>query len=406
MTTYQSKFEPSLLLKLKIATVEQLYCLYLIIIKGLPFVLDVLKNRFLLSKEKQLPSSVASLLDHNLYSRISGRKVKKVEYSDRLEQHANSTDRAWFKVIYVNNGKEEESYVFAKTQAKTFFVRAIMCIFDVYRNELDTYANVKMPVLTPGVHVATWTPSRFVLAMDDLRKEKVEFPNLWEKHVDKALGKKVLSTLSKIHAKFWGNVPKGAWNDKTRPYKGKVMGLYTLYVVNKRCPGLIPDDVCKVFSQALWHWDTIRDFYSRSYPKTMCHGDTHIGNFYITKEGEVGTFDFQCKAEEHPMRDVTYFLSCSYPEENLERDEKELIRYYLSELEANGVPKSQIPSFENCWLQYRMQPFYTMYAFIFSGGFSDLMDPHQTNCGVKRIVAHFQRVDSAGAFYDLLEGKS
>ena len=32
------------------------------------------------------------------------------------------------------------------------------------------------------------------------------------------------------------------------------------------------------------------------------------------------------------MRDVTYFLSCSYPEDDLARDEEMLIEFYLDKL--------------------------------------------------------------------------
>lgn len=81
-----------------------------------------------------------------------------------------------------------------------------------------------------------------------------------------------------------------------------------------------------------------------------------MGNFFIRKEGSIGTFDFQVLSEEHPLRDVrwfgfgdfltnanglkvAYFLSSSYNEELLPTDEEELIRFYLSKLEEFGVKK-------------------------------------------------------------------
>jgi len=368
-----------------------------------PFLWDLLFTNLLQPKEERLPDNISQLLDPKVFSRLSGKPVSKVEYSVRLEQHANSTDRAWFKIKYEDQKKE--SFVFAKMQAKTFMVRAMMCMFDVYRNELETYKRVRMPVLTPNVHIAQWTRSRFVLALEDLRHQQVTFPNIWETKVDKDLAKQVLATLAKVHGKFWNRPPPGGWSDATRPYKPKFMGFYTLRNVEKACPGLISRDMHQVFSTALWHFDKLRAFYSRGPHKTMVLGDEHMGNFYITKHGVVGCFDFQCRAEEHPMRDVTYFLCSSYQEDSLGADEVELIKYYLAELEKNGVSKSDMPSFNECWLQYRLQSFYAMYAFVFSGGFSDLMDPVQTWYGVRRIIAQMKRVDSAGALYDLLERK-
>jgi len=379
---------------------EQLVCFLYLIIAALPYLWDIIYTSWVQSEESRLPNSVADLLDPKMFSKLSGRNVVKVEYSVRLEQHANSTDRAWFKVQYSDD--DEDSFVFAKTQAKNFLVSSLMSMFDVYRNELDTYATVKMPVRTPKVHICKWTKSRFVLAMEDLRHLEVEFPNIWETHVDKSLAKSVLTTIATVHAKFWNNAPSGAWNDKTRPYLPKTQGLITLYNVRRKCPELIPDDIFDLYVTAMWNFDSLRQFYSRPGSKTMVHGDCHMGNFFITKDRQVGTFDFQCRAEEHCMRDVTYFLMSSYPEDTLASDEKELINFYREQLVALGVP--HVPSEDECWLQYRLQSFYTMYAFVFSGGFSDLMDPLQTRYGLKRIVRQMKRVDARGALYDLLDG--
>lgn len=400
---YRKTYEPSFLQKLFLVVTEQLYCFLQLLVNGVPFARSVLHTHLLQSKDERLPGKISDLLDPKTFSRLSGRPVSKVEYSFRLEQHANSTDRAWFKVRY--DDQEDDAHVFAKVQAKNVFVRTLMCIFDVYRNEINTYSSLEMPVVTPRVHIAKWTPSRFVLALEDLRHEEVEFTNIWETVVDVPLAQQVLSSLAKIHAKWWNCAPDGCWKKGKRPYMPKLQGILTLYSVDKRCPGLIPPDFFQMFKTALWHFDQIRAFLDRSTPKTMVHGDSHMGNFYIRKDGVVGAFDFQVNSEEHPMRDVTYFLGCSYPEENLARDEKDLIRFYLTQLQQNGVPQDSLPTFEECWLQYRMQSFYTMYAFIFSGGVADLMDAHQTRCGVKRIIAQMQRVDSAGALYDLLDGK-
>lgn len=91
----------------------------------------------------------------------------------------------------------------------------------------------------------------------------------------------------------------------------------------------------------------------------MVHGDTHMGNFFIEPDQTIGTFDLQVKSEEHPMRDVAYFLACSYPEEDLPKHEKMLIKYYIARLKASGaVPEAELPTFEECWFQYRLHTWY------------------------------------------------
>jgi len=403
----RSGFDPSWPVKLWLVVSEQLYCIWLVLSCGWPFLLDLIRTA-VVPREKCLPSSISELLDAKTFSRLSGRAVESVEFRDdkQLEQHANSTDRAWFKVRFKED-KGKETFIFAKIQAKNFRVCAMMSIFDVYRNELQAYADLEMPVRIPKVYISKYSASRFCLAMEDLREQGVTFPNIWETVVTKELAKSVLKTLAKVHAHFWNAAPEGCWKDANRPYKPKLMGLVTLYNVRKSLPDLVSDDQAQVFTTALWHWDKLRAYWSRSTPKTMVHGDAHMGNFFIEKDNTIGTFDFQVKAEEHPMRDVTYFLSCSYPSANLAQDEKELIEGYLSELEANGVPSPQIPTFAECWQEYRLHSFYAMYAFIFSGGFDggELMDSVQTQYGVGRICALMERIDAAGALYDLLDGK-
>jgi hypothetical protein len=415
-----TKFTPSTFGKVRTVVWEQLYGLYLVIVNAFPVLLDIVRANWRSRgkgyspklDQKYIPTLITELTDADTYSVLVGRSVKKVEFAERLEQHANSTDRAWLIVTYADGTTEQ---VFAKVRASNVIVRFIMSMFDVYRNEMDTYMNIKMPtgVLTPRVHSAKWSPSRFVLIMEDLRLKDVEFPNIWiDPPCSYKLAQKVLNTLACMHAEFWENVPKGAWNDHSRPYFGKTICMFTLYRVEQSLPGLIPKDIHDAFMTALWHWHIVREFWSESHPKTMIHGDSHLGNFFIQKDGAVGTFDFQCKAEEHCMRDVTYFLCNSYPEFFLEKDEKPLIAYYLERLSfhlkdkrSNDFAKLTIPTFDECWTQYRMQCFYALYAFVFSGGLANLMDDHQTAVGVKRIVAQMQRVKAPDALYELLSKK-
>ena len=198
--------------------------------------------------------------------------------------------------------------------------------------------------------------------------------------------------------------PPGVWRQGDQPYFSSLMGMYTLRNVEKHCePGLIPPNVHNVFMQCLWRYQELRGFFDNCYPKTMCHGDPHMGNFYIKKDKTIGTFDFQVLTECHPMRDVSYFLASSYDPDELPKVERKLIRFYLDKLKEFGVRHP--PSFEDSWEMYRLWQWYTMYAFIFSGGFSNLMDPLQTNCGVARIVRTLERIDSAGALYAWMDGK-
>ena len=93
----------------------------------------------------------------------------------------------------------------------------------------------------------------------------------------------------------------------------------------------------------------------------------------------------------------------SLPESLTATSEKELIHFYISRLKVHlGSRSAAAPSFEECYQEYRNQSLYAMFAFVFSGGFSNLMDAYQTEVGVRRISAQIRRVDSAGALADIL----
>ena len=146
--------------------------------------------------------------------------------------------------------------------------------------------------------------------------------------------------------------------------------MFTLWRVTSLYPNLISQEIAQAFKVALWRWNDLQAYWETTAPRCMVHGDTHMGNFFIESDGTIGTFDLQVKSEEHPLRDVAYFLACSYPEEDLPKHEEMLIKHYIAELHrtaaagtgtgagAAKVLADEIPSFEEAWFQYRLHTWY------------------------------------------------
>ena len=356
-------------------------------------------------KKKKLLGERGDLRNPSQYQQLFKDQmgISAITYQEQQkEQKANSTDRGWFQVFFDANNENRESkpnssmFVFAKCQAKDWRVRAILSMFDVYRNEVHAYQTIKLPIPTPKIYSAHWTPSRFVIVMEDLSQSAtgITFPTLWDTQVTMDMAKSVLSALAKIHATFWGRkAPKGIWTDASRPYMSFSVAMVMLQLVNYRCPNVIPPTIYKTFMKALWNWNTLRKYYSLSEPKCLVHGDSHIGNFYILPDNSIGTFDLQVFSFEHPMRDVSYFLTSSYPSSLLPSHELPLINFYLSQLASFGVSPPQLPSLDNCLFNYRIWTFYTLFAFVFSGGFANLQDASQTHVALERIVSSMLRLN-------------
>lgn len=91
-----------------------------------------------------------------------------------------------------------------------------------------------------------------------------------------------------------------------------------------------------------------------SLPKTFNHGDPHLRNWYVTDAGRMGLTDWGGACVGHWSRDLAYALSVALKTEDRRAWERDLIDYYLDELESFGVPR--IP-FELAWDYYRQQLF-------------------------------------------------
>lgn len=74
----------------------------------------------------------------------------------------------------------------------------------------------------------------------------------------------------------------------------------------------------------------------RKLPGTLIHGDSHLGNWYITGTGQMGLCDWQCISVGHWSRDLSYALSSTLSVEQRRAWEDSLIDTYLEHLADQG----------------------------------------------------------------------
>jgi len=87
-------------------------------------------------------------------------------------------------------------------------------------------------------------------------------------------------------------------------------------------------------------------------PHTLSHGDVHLRNWYINSEGKMGLSDWQSITCSHWSRDVAYLIATSLTVEQRRLWEKELLRYYVDQLQqASGASIS----FDGVFDLYRQQ---------------------------------------------------
>ncbi len=87
-------------------------------------------------------------------------------------------------------------------------------------------------------------------------------------------------------------------------------------------------------------------------PLTITHGDVHLKNWYVTRDGRMGLSDWQVTSKGHWSRDVAYTISTALTVDQRRAWEKDLLLYYLDAFTAAGG--EPVP-FEEAWLNYRQQ---------------------------------------------------
>lgn len=84
--------------------------------------------------------------------------------------------------------------------------------------------------------------------------------------------------------------------------------------------------------------------------RTLVHNDPHLKNWYITKDDVMGLNDWQTCAKGHWSRDVGFTLATSLSIPNRRRWERELLEFYLDQLEQNT---GKAEDYDEAFDQYR-----------------------------------------------------
>eukprot|EP00756_Hemistasia_phaeocysticola_P016374 Hpha_TRINITY_DN15471_c5_g3::TRINITY_DN15471_c5_g3_i1::g.176728::m.176728 len=373
-----------------------------------------------LYRARGIPRTVGDITPAVL-SGLLRRKVVRVGRQKSMEQHmtgevtdlgagGTGTTRAWLDLVYEDG---EEDRVFVKMPAGRLAERLFLTVFRVYHNELNFYANVRSHPKVPQrlfaecKHVSMKGNS-FCLILEDLGKRKAQFPSVVDPYPRSRLTQS-LTSFAKLHATFWEAPPQGVWCDRwsrtrtvpatsreMRPPFRQFVALKTLKEVRRRYPEFMKGDIGEAYELLLREFDTVRRYWS-SGRLTLVHGDSHVGNMFFTEEC-AGFYDMQCVAAEHPMRDITYHLLSSYDAGALAREEKDIIKEYLSILAAQGRELT----WDEAWLQYRLQSWWALIAFAISAGAGDLMAAGTAILCMGRITTAMKRIGAVSALRELL----
>jgi hypothetical protein len=124
----------------------------------------------------------------------------------------------------------------------------------------------------------------------------------------------------------------------------------------------------RIYGQADRLWKGTRralELATDELPATLLHGDPHVGQTYITRDGRMGLADWQVVMQGGWGFDYAYFVSSACEPEDRRAWDRELLELYLERLgEHGGKP----PAFDEAWKIYCQQLFYPYSAWAFTIG--------------------------------------
>jgi hypothetical protein len=300
----------------------------------------------------------AAWLTSAMAERHPGVEVADVEV---LERHEVTNSHARIRVTYRGDtGAGAPATLFVKLPPRDDRRDAIIRT-GMGQREAMFYRHLapSLSMLVPTAHVALQDDrdGTFVLLLGDLVEAGCEVSDgTWGIGPDAAAG--ALEDLAELHLRFREPARRAAevpWVPESRAGSdyGAVMLRYGLDHHRDRLTDAFAE-IAEIYIssaaalQALWHQG----------PKTVIHGDPHIGNLYL-QDGRTGFLDWGIINVSTPMRDVSYFLTMSMGIEDRRNHERALLAHYLDVWSAGGGEPIRA---DDAWHAHRLHAAYTVPA--------------------------------------------
>ena len=248
---------------------------------------------------------------------------------------------------------------------------AQMAPIGIYEAEARFYRHERVlsGVRAPVAFWADWDNDRYgAVLMEDLTRSTVRFAHaLSPLTVSEAASG--LENLALLHASRWNSpdLDSAAWLDCLGDPDSNAAQYFASisttaidgYLRKPTRADAVPAQLAdaRTTLDAFWAYVAL----SSEGPRTLVHGDAHVGNTYI-EHGEVGLADWQTVRRESPAFDVAYFLGSALTTEHRRAHERDLITGYLDELARAGVQSP--PSFDDLWRLYRIHMMYGYVAWL------------------------------------------
>jgi aminoglycoside/choline kinase family phosphotransferase len=243
----------------------------------------------------------------------------------------------------------------------------------MYRSEMHCYRELvpQLAMNAPRCYFAGEDPNthQAIVIMEDLQAREVRFLRA-QAPLDYAQEARFLDALARFHAQWWNRpelAPNGVlgwvmtpFDEFSREYQSRYLQaeVWANYMAKPR--GAATPMQLHDRERMQCALDRLAEFHEQS-PLTLVHGDTHLGNLYIERDGTPGFLDMQMRRSPW-YQDVAYHMTCALDVVDRRKWEQALLSYYLGRLAAYGV--TDAPTFEHAWECYRRELAYGLFIFL------------------------------------------
>jgi Phosphotransferase enzyme family len=342
-----------------------------------------------------------------LCQRIPGAAVTGFELGRRND---GTSARRTMRVTYNAVGRDAAlpEAVFTKS-APSFLSRMVAAGARLAQIEASFYRFVRpeLDIEAPATLYSAFdrVSHRLMLITDDVTVTRgATFGTALDRRLSQAQAEQLVTTLAAIHARYW-NAPIqkmfGGWLcdayqylqilDNSLNVPARILsGL-------ERARAVVPPQVYahrRELYPALVESQRHNAFGGTT---TFLHGDVHPGNWYLTRDGALGLYDWQMCVRGGPARDLAYALTSHLTVEDRRAWEGVLLDRYRDELAQRGVASP--PGSADLFLDYRRQAIYGMFAWLATIGRSPLQPKYQPD---EISLANLARMTQACADLDTI----
>ena len=331
-------------------------------------------------RARPLPRTIADL-DATYLSQITGRRVTSVS---QINGDAGTSSRARLALT----GDDVPASVFVKMPAETAATRLMGEVGRLGETETRFYRELSAQLTgLPKAYGSAFDPwtGRFVIVLEDLAVDPCEFPDTVHP-IDRDQAAQVVELLARLHATFWGRVPKWTHtlsDDSTSLLTGSLAKMSARRLAASTD---IPIDNGRFIIDNCRAVTALVD----QPPHSVMHGDSHPGNLYF-RNGTAGLLDWQFVRRGHPGRELAYTLVTSMTTADRRAHQRELLEVYRRALAAAGGP--QLDG-DDLWHRYRIGAHYPYIGPLIVAGAGGMQAETIALEGLRRGVAALEDLDT------------